>query len=536
VSGAALERPAAATLLCIAIALFIVSASRLVAVPGLQYDEVLFVNAALGEPAQGLFVAKRLLGVPVMLMGYVGALKAYLYFPIFQAFGVSPATIRWPVILLSALTLGLAYEVARCSFGRVISAMFVLVIAADPVFVSLTTLDVGPVALMLFLKLAALLCALRAVTTGRPGYLWGVTIACALGIFDKLNFIWFVLALALAAGLLFRAELVAILRRDRAGFLLPVFALGIVTAVATFGLILPQLIASQAQQSGVGAVDRLRYVLGLYARTMEGREFYHLVTKSVLNAHSPVNVLTALGTLGLGTLTLARAGRSVGLRPGVLSDRIVAGHLLLFVLIGLQLLITKKAWGPHHVMMLYPFHLLVVLAAAARMAGSVGAVVTAGVLTVSGLHVGSAYARRFQPTAEFEAQWSPVIGDLVHWLDERGPDRIASVDWGTHNQIVALGSPHTRAAGRDLWPYFRGPGESEAHRLLFEREFQGRDVLAVLFGPQWDIMPQVRSGCNAWAAGVGLRPRRVREFRNPNGTVIYEVYAIEDSLFPRADR
>jgi hypothetical protein len=535
VNGAVLERPAAATLLCVALALFLFSASRLVAVPGLQYDEVLFVNAALGEPAQGLFVAKRLLGVPVMLMGYVGALKAYLYFPIFQALGVSPATIRWPVIVLSALTLWLAYGVARCSFGRVVSAMFVLVIAADPVFVSLTTLDVGPVALMLFLKLAALLCALRAVMTGRPGYLWGVTIACALGIFDKLNFIWFVLALAVTAGLLFRAELAVILRRDRAGFLLPVSALGIVTAVAMFGLILPQLIASQAEQSGVGALDRLGYVLRLYARTMDGREFYRLVTKSVLTTASPVNVLTAAGILGLGTLTLTGLRRS-GSGRSALSDRILTGYLLLFLFIGLQLLITKKAWGPHHVMMLYPFHLLVVLAAAARMAGPVGAVVAAGVLAISGLHVGSAYAQRFQPTEEFEAQWSPVIGDLVHWLDERAPDRIASVDWGTHNQIVALGSPRTRAAARDLWPHFRAPADSAAQRLLFEREFKGRDVLAVLFGRQWDIMPQVRSAFNAWAASFGLRTRRVREFRSPNGTVIYEVYAIQDSLFPRAGR
>jgi hypothetical protein len=33
-------------------------------VPGLQYNEVLFVNAATGEPTNGLFVAKRIFGVP----------------------------------------------------------------------------------------------------------------------------------------------------------------------------------------------------------------------------------------------------------------------------------------------------------------------------------------------------------------------------------------------------------------------------------------------------------------------------------------
>jgi vacuolar-type H+-ATPase subunit I/STV1 len=120
---------------------------------------------------------------------------------------------------------------------------------------------------------------------------------------------------------------------------------------------------------------------------MDGREFYRLVTKSVLTTASPVNVLTAAGILGLGTLTLTGLRRS-GSGRSALSDRILTGYLLLFLFIGLQLLITKKAWGPHHVMMLYPFHLLVVLAAAARMAGPVGAVVAAGVLAMPSCRLG----------------------------------------------------------------------------------------------------------------------------------------------------
>src|SRR5438128_4307757 len=45
--------------------------------PGLQYDETLFVNAALGgRHDYRAFIYDRLLGVPTMLMPYIGALKA----------------------------------------------------------------------------------------------------------------------------------------------------------------------------------------------------------------------------------------------------------------------------------------------------------------------------------------------------------------------------------------------------------------------------------------------------------------------------
>ena len=84
-------------ILFIAIGYFVHEAAGLIDAPGLQYDEVLFVNAATGEATNGLFVAKRILGIPVMLMGYVGALKAYLYYPVFRLFGVSAATVRWPL-------------------------------------------------------------------------------------------------------------------------------------------------------------------------------------------------------------------------------------------------------------------------------------------------------------------------------------------------------------------------------------------------------------------------------------------------------
>jgi hypothetical protein len=513
-------------------AYFVVMAGRWIASPGLQYDEVLFVNAATGEPTNGLFVAKRLLGLPVMLMGYIGALKAYLYYPVFQVFGVSPETVRWPVILVSLATLAFTYLIARFTFDRLVSALVVLVMSVDPAFMYLTKLDYGPVALMMILKVAALFFALRAVSTGAPRYLWGMSAACALGLFDKLNFIWFLLALLAAGSVLFRAELRDMWRRDRQGLLLPLSSLLVVTGLATVILVIPQLGASQAAATPVAPLDRLRYVADLYASTMSGEYLYLLVTKRPLSAGSLMNVVVAFGLAGLAVASLRAARRSGRPARMTLRDRVLLFHLAIFVLIAVQLVITKKAWGPHHIMMLYPFQLLIAFGAAVSLAGTWGAGAVAALLVASGLHVDAAYERGFRPTAEFEPQWSPVVYELVDYLNRHSAERIVSVDWGTHNQIWALGSPRTRAIARDLWPQFRTLGDASRQELLYRKDFEGLHVVAVLHGAGWDIMPAVRPNFLAWSETFGIVPRLERVFTSPAGAVVFEVYALDGAGTP----
>jgi hypothetical protein len=527
-SGSLATDRVALIILVLAMVYFIQAAARFIAVPGLHYDEILFVNAATGEPTNGLFVSKRIFGVPVMLMTYIGALKAYLYYPIFKLAGVSPATIRVPVIVLTLLTLGVGYAVARHSFGRSVSALFVLVMAVDPALVTLTTFERGPVALMMLLKLAALLFALRAVSTGSPRYLWGMSIACLLGVFDKLNFIWFVLALLAAGVVFFRAELAAAWRRDRAGVLLPLGLLAVFLGGAAIVLIIPQFGASQSAWP-VGPLDRLHFVLELYARTMNGQEVYSQVTQSRLTARSLTNVAVGVGLLALGAASFraARLARGVSRMP--LERRIPAAYLLIFFLIGAQIFLTRAAWGPHHMMMLYPFQFLIAFGGATALAGRPGAIAMAGVLVVSGINVGVAYAQRFRPSAEYRAEWSPVVYDLIDYLNRQPPDAIVSVDWGIHNQVWALGTPRTRAISRDRWPQFQTLGDRESRERMFRSDFQGRRALAILHRAGGDIMPNVRENFVAWTRSFGLAPRLERTFPSPAGTVIFEVYSVDGS-------
>jgi len=63
--------------------------------PGLYYDELLFVPAAMGRHEAFQMPYRRWLGLPIMIFPYIGALKAWIYAPIFRLFGVSALTIRF---------------------------------------------------------------------------------------------------------------------------------------------------------------------------------------------------------------------------------------------------------------------------------------------------------------------------------------------------------------------------------------------------------------------------------------------------------
>jgi hypothetical protein len=69
--------------------LFIFLAAYRIQLPGLYYDEVAFVNAAQGAP-DNTFIYRKLGSVPVLIFPYMGALKAWIYAPVFHFTGCRP--------------------------------------------------------------------------------------------------------------------------------------------------------------------------------------------------------------------------------------------------------------------------------------------------------------------------------------------------------------------------------------------------------------------------------------------------------------
>src|SRR5947207_1673267 len=63
----------------------------------------------------------------------MGALKAWIYAPVFRFFGVSALTIRLPAILLAAVTLLIFFQTLRAKLGAVWATIAVWIMAVDPV-------------------------------------------------------------------------------------------------------------------------------------------------------------------------------------------------------------------------------------------------------------------------------------------------------------------------------------------------------------------------------------------------------------------
>jgi hypothetical protein len=527
---------------------FAATAGHRIALPGLDYDELTFVNAASGG-AGDMFVSKRLLGVPVMVMEYYGALKAYLYAPVFALFGASAATIRWPVVLVSCVSLVLIYAIGRLGAGARAAAALTVLAAMDPVFTWMTKLDFGPTALMTVLKLGALYCFYRALITRSLASLWGAVLLCALGVFDKLNFIWIVIALGIVSVTLFRRELAAMYRRHGLMFVGPIAALGAAMAAAAAFLVLPQFLTTQRTTDSVGTLARIPHLVTRYSRTMNGRELYAWITGTALRHFTIVNALGVAAVVVLLGSWLVRAWRrrALGSRALRLSlrERIVASWLVLFVVIALQILVTKRAGGPHHLMLLHPFHLMLVVAATAVVvrwrtgadrrsrivARSVAAAALAALaaLAASELLVAHDYASAFESETRVAPRWSPLIYELADYLNRQDADRIAYADWGLGNQMLALGTKPTRAASRDVWLEFRSSSTPAHERALLGDVFRGRRVLVVLHGPGIEMMPGAPANFLAWARARGLVLRPERTFVDRAGRVLYVVYAVSES-------
>src|SRR6266480_4457933 len=123
--------------------LFTFLAAYRIQLPGLYYDEVNFVNASQGAP-DNTFIYMKLGSVPLLIMPYLGALKAWIYAPVFHLFGVSPLTVRLPAILLAAVTLLIFYYAIRDALGLIWAVVTIWIMAVDPANLFPSRLDWGP--------------------------------------------------------------------------------------------------------------------------------------------------------------------------------------------------------------------------------------------------------------------------------------------------------------------------------------------------------------------------------------------------------
>ena len=196
--------------LAIPFALYVGFAHHLVgARVGYQMDEALYVESAVfllhgegsppfvHEPAAWITAFGR--PWPLMIIPYVGAAKAFVALPLFAAFGTSAEVARMTAVLLGCV--GIAGLVALLGSRIEAAAGFIVgvLLALHPSYLDFTVFDNGGVSVwMASMGLLALALAnhLRR-STGASAMLLGL--AAGVGVWARANFLWLLVAAAIAA-------------------------------------------------------------------------------------------------------------------------------------------------------------------------------------------------------------------------------------------------------------------------------------------------------------------------------------------------
>ena len=539
----ALVRPgdSAGLVVTVALATFVLAAGYRIHLPGLYYDEALFVNGALGGVSDD-FVHRRVLGVPFMLFPYIGALKAWVFYPVFQVAGVSVATIRWPAILLALVTLVVLHGVARRLVGPWWAAGSAWLMATDPAFVYTSRLDWGPVVLMNLCKAVALagdfmLVDARDATAARRAA-WLLAVALVLGFFDKLNFAWLIIGVAVATTVAYRREAARVVLAHRRALVAPAATFLVAFSAMAVWLMAP--VASDAiaaSAGGQGWWARLRQVVDLFRATLSGEAVYGFVFGGVLDRPGWTSAVSA--ALVAAALAVLAARRPPSGSGGDNVARAFVFSLILFVAVFAQMVATPQAGGAHHVMMLFPlWHLLPVLAAvlltgqmrhpSTRRVVTAVAATTIVATAVSQADVLRQYTRALRNDGAFTRTGSPAVYALAEHL--RGRDAAAaaaiSTDWGIHMPLFALASPTARLKYVDAWPAFTGPGSEPGVAGLLGRPADQGPLLVVTHAPGAEVFAGTRDTAIALTRRLG-RPTRLEATIVHGHEAVFEVHVID---------
>jgi 4-amino-4-deoxy-L-arabinose transferase-like glycosyltransferase len=531
-----------------AIGLFIALASYRIDLPGLQYDETLFVQPAIGAP-ETLFLHKTWNGIPLMVMEYLGALKVWIYAPIFHLFGVSPFTIRFPAILISALTLFLLYRIIKREAGPAAACFLVWLMAVDPAFVFHSRLDWGPVVLMMFLKVAMIGVWFQFVRAPSFWKLAGLAALGLLGLWDKLNFAWFAAGLGAAAVLCYPRSFLQLLSGRGKGARFAIEgSVALVLALAVF------LGARQGSFSGETLTrENLERVWGSTLHTLNANALTtFLVTHPVrypdtdpwrsseeVLAGNPMrsSIVPVSIRLAVSAFLIALAIVRVRRAPSGALRRICFFTLLWLVPL-LCILGTTASGGlqkPHHLMMVYPFS-MVVLALLLKLGLdmregpggrlAIALVVVTGVMAMcSSVAVDGKVFHHLVTDKPLDARWSPRVYELVEYIDAESTnaDWIVSADWGIHNSLHALSTDAARRKMGDLWLVLKFVhNDSAAAEEISRKLNSNRRTLLVSYAGGNAVQRQSERNCAALVGGSGLACERIKEI-SQGDKVVYEI-------------
>jgi len=410
--------------------------------PGLQNDELLFA-ATIFRRSASVYILPIGRGVPLMMMSYLGTLKAWLFGPLIR-YSVSEATVRLPVVLLGAITILLTYQVVERMHSRRAAIVTVCLLATDACFFLTTCFDWGPVAFQHLFAVTGLLLMLRFAREGGRLTLLLAFLSFGLGLWDKAIFVWMLAGLGAGAAVVYPRESV---RRMTLGNL----------AAALLGLVLgaSPLIAYNIAQPWETFRSNSHFVSNefggkwnLVRATVRGGALqgYLTLPDSAPAPHGPsspvedfsfrLHSLTGAHQDGYQEQALIAALLLLPLMLFTPAKRILLFLLVAFFAAWVQMAITHKAGGAvHHIILLWPLPAIflgIVFAQASLPLGKAGpwllALITMAIVGANLVSLNE-YLYAFIRNGA-AGSWSDAIQPLAKSIPDLHPRRVIVDDWG----------------------------------------------------------------------------------------------------------
>ncbi len=463
-----------------AILAFVVLATYRLDRPGLYADEMLFGPAALRAAGQcgvdaGVTGAIGRCFPTYLDPPYLGPLKAWLHVAPLKLFGASVWTLRLPSILFSALGLALLFGVLRRAVSPTLATAAVVVLAFDPMFVFMSRFDWGPVVLSTLFRILLLGALWRWLDGGRPRDLAWAAAFSILGLYDKLNFVWTLIAFTVAVFAVDGRRAVAHLRAEPRACLR---VLAPTAAILAWFLVRKILPATRMDLgNGVTAFDaavQWTKLVSYYNDTF-GATFPR-------NWMGEQPVPIPAWPWRMLMLEFAAVALVASRQPWRIAGLAGRWRALAFVAIALAALLlqmwaTRQLAGAHHLFSAWPFPTLLLILLidlgvawvgvrwpSARRRDAITALAAAALVLVA-LPVHAQQRGLWRGQFGFRSPLDPAITALSEAINRRPEGNVITIDWGLHEPLVMLAPKRQRMRFHSHWPSFNAafdalPGHS----------------------------------------------------------------------------
>ena len=549
---------------------YVILAGHSIILPGPYYDEVLqsvTAIAAMKGGIEGQFpqVAGSVVSVgghslPLLILPYLGSIQAQILSLVFWLAGISLPAMRAAFIGLGIVPILFTYLFARRFLDFPTAFLAVFFLALDPTYIFSARSDNGPVLVMLICKMGALyFLLLWWQRSGFTSLILGAFM-CGVGLYDKLNFVWFIAACALAVGILYGREAwqkAAALKRGRIFIPLVFFCLGaspqIAYLIMTGGKFLRGLTKLLTTETPFGIANtsylpNLIYRLKSLWRLLGGYEILEFYTTSFNGHHYeyekgflayPILPWLFIFVLILLVIQLiAKKWQAFNSRKLLLLF-----FCTLFVLLFSAFTPTNLVY--HHLLVVYPFPHLIAAYGLTRLPAMMKAIyfkipslridvngvqsIVGGVVILA-LLTSTATVFTYYRVLEKSGgtgMWSDAIYELSAYLDR--DDRTAVLmDWGLSLNLIFLSKGELRT--EEVWREFLYSVEHspEMEKLIQEPgrvfvfhapRYTGVNEITTHDGPRLTFFQTVET--------LGKVAVLEKQFFQRDGDPIYELYVVK---------